>query len=78
MLAETNGVCRHDLLSRTVNVSRIMKSFHCLFRLRALLVIMLVFPTFSLEVVTDSGSHTIIGPLNNQGLMDLFVIWELS
>ena len=39
---------------------------------------MLVLPTFSLKVVTDSGSHTIIGALNNPGLMDLFVIWELS
>ena len=66
------------LLYGRCNVSRMIKSSHCLFRLPALLIVILMRLLFSLEVVIDSGSHTIIGALNNHGLVDLFVIWELS
>ena len=60
------------------NVSQMIISSHCLFRPPALLIFILMLLIFSLEVVIDSGSHTLIGALNNHGLVDLFVIWEFS
>ena len=56
------------------NVSRMIDSSHCLFRLPALLIFILILLMFSLEVVIDSGSHILIGALNNHGLVDFFVI----